>query len=1411
MSNILLVPVHLDALVLDGDEMVVETTADFSRLPFSDGKRDVNPDVANVSEEIVSTPFENQNLLLKAGVHLHWALPDSLTKARHSPESPDTQDFPRAPNRWLVTRCNADGVVEKEWVVESDYLYPPGRAGSGVAMPYRRGEPQPFRRMGRRVELSDEGRERGEYYPKLTAVGYGEPTFAAFYPNCHSVFGFFDADYSGKNDGRQYYVTGWYSDPEQDGLRTLVRDSQLLRPNDLTDAAGLAVKLRDAADPLTLYLRGQFSAAAREQLRQYAGPAAPTEALRKVLADELNRQLKGGLFEPGLFAHVALTAETRALMDRRPQGLELLRLNRLLLEEAFPAEVARSLPPTRAVEENFKWTLTLPEGQDFPARMLCYAKLVFGEAKDERLKGERPDEQSATVAVGNTGAEALSACVAQTLGGDASKQTVEDHLEALNLSSSLEHLQLDVAPKFYEARHEKGFAAVPGGTLWAVRAESDADSAADAGGEPQGITLPDEMARLLNAVNVRQAEYDRAWQEIESLRVQLFSDWYKYMLCAYPPEDARDAYPDIDEVESYIEGSVASLNRKIARAGTLALNDGGGRVVGLASPGENGAVSAGATVGSAATLAAALAEAVNKLQAFVDSHGEAGQAYRLKQVSGPRYWRPTEPSVLIEGSVAKSPDRHGQDGRPGDGLLETQLLAGADAADPSEQNLRRRVRERIAEIGGGPEANFAFSTWEGQPWNPFLLEWEVEVFPVEHKSNLDPATGRYHEDFIADNYQLAENEVDLFFKPDRGATTNAANVYSGRSILTPHAGVQLARQAEAYLTKEVLPQYYKKKRVLMSGRGSGFLAGNMDAIQEWYETDAKSPLLGAQKREEDTGLTAIRAWQALKNSDSVSQSLSGFNEALLMHRQTPQLDVGDPLGFDDYLPFADAVRDAVRDSIYSAPEPLNDFNPIRSGAMKILRLRLVDTFGQVKDLDVTNLLTSEPLGDDGDAPLVNLPPRLVQPARVNFRWLSAEADTQEMNDHPATTPICGWVLANNLDNSLMIYDSRGKALGSLVKKDSAVWVPAPGGRGAADVDEISNPHLQKMVAAVRRWGADFLDDFITAIDSAVENIEPENFAQHQDLALLMGRPLALVRASVNLELKGLPVVHQGWNEFRQDMRREARDDNGFSRVRFPIRVGDYRQFNDGTVGYWRESGEGYEDEVFYAPQSDEDVKFKGAHLKTHKTDPEAMVFFQSVQSAPQILSLLLDPRGVVHAITGILPAKAISIPPDQYAAALQAIEITFLSTPVLTDAGKIHLPLPAEAGYQWSWLQQDARGAWSEVSSRGLVRRESFAAFGGGADAVWNELLAERWIELIDPKDSTRAGVTAKDQRKSPTLSEGLRDRTAEIEDILDRAHIGPVNPAAKFSGPQEIREGWLKLSAADGAQTQRVNSKPRQ
>ena len=85
MGAYLLVPIHLDALCLETDLSVVEGKCDFSRLPYWDGERDVNPDIANISEESLSHPFQDRGLQLRAGVHLHWALPDALTKGVNKP------------------------------------------------------------------------------------------------------------------------------------------------------------------------------------------------------------------------------------------------------------------------------------------------------------------------------------------------------------------------------------------------------------------------------------------------------------------------------------------------------------------------------------------------------------------------------------------------------------------------------------------------------------------------------------------------------------------------------------------------------------------------------------------------------------------------------------------------------------------------------------------------------------------------------------------------------------------------------------------------------------------------------------------------------------------------------------------------------------------------------------------------------------------------------------------------------------------------------------------------------------------------------------------------------------------------------------------------------------------------------
>ncbi len=160
MSNFLIVPIHLDALWLKTDQAVAEARVDFTRLPFFDGQRDVNSNIAYLSEDIVAKPFQPLNLRLKAGIHLHWSLPDALTQGLQASEG---ATFPIVPDRWLVTRSRQNGTsgstVEKQWMVESDYLYPDGQghhAGS-ITFPIEarpdQGKYHPYRYLGRQMPL----------------------------------------------------------------------------------------------------------------------------------------------------------------------------------------------------------------------------------------------------------------------------------------------------------------------------------------------------------------------------------------------------------------------------------------------------------------------------------------------------------------------------------------------------------------------------------------------------------------------------------------------------------------------------------------------------------------------------------------------------------------------------------------------------------------------------------------------------------------------------------------------------------------------------------------------------------------------------------------------------------------------------------------------------------------------------------------------------------------------------------------------------------------------------------------------------------------------------------------------------------------------------------------------------------
>ena len=114
-------------------------------------------------------------------------------------------------------------------------------------------------------------------------------------------------------------------------------------PTVLQDPARLALTLQAAADPLAQYIRAQLSIEAQQMVDAYDAPKAPSQALISTLIDALNDLAQSGsLYTEERFAGIRLSPDVERLLAQDLQDSELIRLNWMLLEEAFPRAIVRS-------------------------------------------------------------------------------------------------------------------------------------------------------------------------------------------------------------------------------------------------------------------------------------------------------------------------------------------------------------------------------------------------------------------------------------------------------------------------------------------------------------------------------------------------------------------------------------------------------------------------------------------------------------------------------------------------------------------------------------------------------------------------------------------------------------------------------------------------------------------------------------------------------------------------------------------------------------------------------------------------------------------------------------------------------------------------------------------------------------
>jgi len=232
--------------------------------------------------------------------------------------------------------------------------------------------------------------------------------------------------------------------------------------------------------------------------------------------------------------------------------------------------------------------------------------------------------------------------------------------------------------------------------------------------------------------------------------------------------------------------------------------------------------------------------------------------------------------------------------------------------------------------------------------------------------------------------------------------------------------------------------------------------------------------------------------------------------------------------------------------------------PIRGGFFEFQQLQVVDRFGQQIDLIKANNNTStgqfawenfKPIksrsltpGPDSDMiyqsrRLAELAPRIVTPSRLNFDFVDGSGGANDKIDIdllPKPKPVCGWLLPNHIDGGVSVYNAEGDLLGELLlstipdQAPEVAWYPAgvaqPKQLSALKPTDIANPYLLNMLQGLdsdhQTAPGQAFQNFLQAIDETLWAVDEASTHSDQHMALLLGRPLALVRGRLKFTLQG---------------------------------------------------------------------------------------------------------------------------------------------------------------------------------------------------------------------------------------------------------------------------------------------------
>ena len=557
-----------------------------------------------------------------------------------------------------------------------------------------------------------------------------------------------------------------------------------------------------------------------------------------------------------------------------------------------------------------------------------------------------------------------------------------------------------------------------------------------------------------------------------------------------------------------------------------------------------------------------------------------------------------------------------------------------------------------------------------QPWVPLWLEWEIEI----------QSTARL------DGWHLAQIDLDADDPNGPGAPRSIL----GRTPLHAGTATTLRSSIEEFLKAE------EQRDVNNTGEIDGPTATALQTIAN--------------------GIGAL---------DVLTATLDGLTDRLL------------GLPVDDF----GVLRKRADDGSVSPPTPIDLPQLLVAGVLRLKRARIVDAFGRTLDLPIDQLHI--PAHDEVTVPsqALALRPRLLRPSRWLFRLVDpslagitgatepAEATIDQIDPPKMINPVAGFLLPDHMDEALETFDTAGQPLGQLMHEPfggGVTWEIAPGRTGPADAGPLFSLAPQQQIVGLIAAGmvaADAkqregqpaqpetesaLSAFLRAIDTTLWTVD--TFAQlgNEHIAGLVGRPVAVVRATLRLD------IDDDLDEltFASDAGKAARQAayNDLADRAFPVRLGELTRSDDGLLGFFVDDDYAHfhvvdkvvRDGALDVGRGQGQLAQLGSTQQIPPVKPITHPYIVAEDELPvrlgQVvrLTLLLYPTGKVHLTSGILPRKDLQLARDWVQPGLAVMAPSVRVGPVLVDPDKIRLPKVSSFPKDQLWTRRDSPNTWKD-------------------------------------------------------------------------------------------------------------------